>query len=78
MDKGVVKVIKVLRKDGWQVDLEKNKHYKVTLIKGNYKAPCISFAATPSDRNAVRAFIRDLRRVIKAGGFCTKKINESY
>lgn len=78
MDKGIVKVIKALRKDGWGVDVEKNKHYKVILRNGDFESPYIVFSSSPSDTNAVRAVIRDFRKAARVGGFDLQGINHSY
>ena len=78
MDKGVAKVIKKLRQNGWQVDIELSKHYKVIISKENFKSPKIIFASTPSDKNAIRNIVKDFRKAVQAGGFNTLDNYHSY
>jgi hypothetical protein len=77
MHKAVEKVIKLLRKNGWQVDVVQNKHYKATIAKEGFKSTIV-FSSSPSDKNAIRNIIKDFRNAVQAGGFDTLDNYRNY
>ena len=78
MDKGIQKLIKHLRKKGWQVDAELGKHYKINLSKENFKSKTLVVSATSSDANNTRIVVGQFRKSLKAGGFDTLDNYHSY
>jgi hypothetical protein len=78
MDKGIQKLIKFLRKKGWQVDAELGKHYKIVISKENFKSKTFVVSATSSDANNTRIVVGQFRKSLKAGGFDTLDNYHSY
>lgn len=59
----IKKLVRQLCKEGWSLEITK-KHWKIRHPKGRL----VSFSATPSDRNAINNFRRDINRVKKEYG----------
>lgn len=60
-NKDASKIIQSLVNDGWMFSVSGTGHGRVTHPSGRY----VTFATSPSDRNAHRQFERDVRRLQK-------------
>ncbi len=70
LHKNLKKIIDRFKEDGWTIDIEESKHFKVSLSKNNYKKTFI-VSKTPSSRNTVRDTVATFRREIRKAGFNT-------
>lgn len=62
-------IIKIARKHGWIIDLNKNNHYKWVSPSGSF----FYSSSTPSDRRALERLKKDLRRL----GFDLRKLDNN-
>lgn len=68
VSKSVDKLLKYLRKKGWAVELEHNRHWKIWIELDGFKS-FIRVSSTPSDRNAFNQVLRDFRNTLRAAGY---------
>lgn len=71
------KICKVLRRDGFSVEIIHNKHPKIVFIKDGFEAE-VTIPSTPSDTNAIKNVIRDIRKKLNAANFRTMDNYCSY
>lgn len=70
LNKNLQKIIDRFDQDGWTINIEESKHFKVSLSKNNYKKT-FTVSKTPSSRNTTRATVATFRREIRKAGFNT-------
>lgn len=68
ISKSVDKLLKHLRKKGWVVVLERNRHWRVWIQLEGFKSSVL-VSCTPSDRHAFNNVLRDFRNTLKAAGY---------
>jgi len=70
LHKNLKKIIDRFKEDGWTIEIEESKHFKVSLSKNNYKKT-FTVSKTPSSSNTTRATVATFRREIRKAGFNT-------
>lgn len=63
-------VVKRLKEDGFAVEVEESRHYKVTYSKGDFEHTVI-LSKTPSSRSAIVKGIATFRRKLRERGYTT-------